>query len=252
VRTELAGRRVLVVGGSGGLGSAISSRLAGEGMRVAVHHHTNAEAARAIAEGIREAGSEAFVVSGDVTTKESVDGIIDGAQSQLGGSVEILVYCAGEIQNSAGWLAESPETLQHAFLINAAGAVYCAQAVYPQMREAGWGRIVNISTIYGALEPSAAVLSYSMAKAALDAATKALAAACAEGGVTVNAIAPGNFDTEMTRRAGPDYISYIRDQTPLKRLGRPVEVADAVMYLCASEFTTGATLVLDGGLSCPH
>ncbi len=250
--SELAGRRALIVGGSGGLGTEIATALAAAGLPVAIGFHTGSQAAEATARGIRERGGVAHPVSGDVGSRESVEGLFAQAREKLGGQVEVLVYCAGAIGNSAGWLAETPETMNASFLTNAAGAVYCAQQAYPPMREAGWGRIINVSTIYGVLEPAAAILSYSMAKAALDAATRALAAACAEGGVTVNAIAPGNFDTAMTRRAGEDYLGWITERTPLKRLGRPSEVADAVLYLCGAQFATGTTLVLDGGLSAPH
>jgi NAD(P)-dependent dehydrogenase (short-subunit alcohol dehydrogenase family) len=119
------------------------------------------------------------------------------------------------------------------------------------MRKSGWGRIINVSTIYGSIAEQA-VLSYSMSKAALDAATKALSLACAASGITVNSIAPGNIDTAMTRRSGQEYIDYVVGKTPLRRLGESTEVADAVMYLCAASFVTGMTIAVDGGLSNVH
>ena len=116
------------------------------------------------------------------------------------------------------------------------------------MRKAGWGRIVNISSIYGH-HASPAVLSYSMSKAALDAVTKALAVDLGPAGITVNSVAPGNIDTAMTRRAGEDYISYIEQRTPVGRLGTVDEVTDAVLMLCDVPFISGATLYVDGALS---
>ncbi|MGJ6965205.1 SDR family NAD(P)-dependent oxidoreductase [Streptosporangium sp. G11] len=245
---KFADRNALVLGGSGGLGTAIALDLGKAGCSVAVHYHEQKEKALSTVDRINQLDVTAAAVAGDLSVPGSAPEIVQRAREALGGPIHILVYCAGVVTNNSGWQTESADSLLRAYTINAMGAVLTAQAVQQDMAEAGWGRIVVVSTIYGELA-SPWVLSYSMSKAALDAAVKALSSTCAEAGITVNAVAPGNIDTAMTRRSGEEYIADVVGKTPLRRLGSPEEVAEAVTYLCGAGFLTGTTITVDGGLS---
>ncbi|WP_433795087.1 SDR family NAD(P)-dependent oxidoreductase [Actinoplanes sp. CA-252034] len=245
---SLVNKTAVVTGASRGIGKGIAVELAALGVTVVLDYLEDEAGATTAVGEITAAGGRAFAVGADVRDPEAAQFLIDEAARLSGAPVQIVVNNAGVIPNSAGWEAESSATLTDAFLTNAAAAVFTSKASVKGMRERGWGRIVNISSIYGD-RAAAAVLSYSMSKAALDAVTKALAFELGKDGITVNAIAPGNVDTAMTRRAGDGYISYVEGQTPLGRLGTVGEVAGAVVSLVANPFVTGATLVLDGGLS---
>lgn len=247
VEKELADRVALVTGGAGGIGSAISIALAQVGVRVAVNYLGSRDRAIAVVQRIAELGGNAAAIQGDVSSIAGAMRLAHEAASSFNRPVQILVNSAGVIPNTRGWREETDESMTNAFSTNASAAIFTAQAVFPGMRDEKWGRIINISSIYGD-RAADAVLSYCMSKAALDAASKALAVACATEGVTVNSVAPGNIDTAMTRRAGDDYIAYVQQRTPMRRLGVPREVADAVLYLCSSPFVTGARIVIDGGL----
>jgi 3-oxoacyl-[acyl-carrier protein] reductase len=245
---ELADKVALVTGGSRGMGQAVAHGLSKAGALVAVNYSQDVTGAERVVREIERAGGKAMTVRADVGSPDDVAGMVRKIRETFRRPVQILINNAGVIPNNTGWRTETAETLLSAFRINAMGAVFCSQAVVPEMTKASWGRIINISSIYGD-HSSPYVLSYSMSKAALDAITKALAVECAANGVTVNSVSPGNIDTAMTRRAGPDYIEYIEKKTPIGRLGTPDEVTAAVLFLCQSPFTTGTQVVVDGGLS---
>lgn len=245
---QLAGRVAVVTGASRGIGSAVAMALAQAGALLVVNFRDDERGAAQTVHLIEAAGGRSVAVRADVRSPAEAADLMATASSAFDAPVGILVNNAGVIPNSRGWTAETPQTLTDAFLTNAAAAVFCAQACLPDMKRQGWGRIVNVSSIYGT-RPVPAVLSYSMSKAALDSVTKALSVDCTPFGITVNSVAPGNIDTAMTRRAGEEYICQVENRTPAGRLGKPAEVATAVVYLCTADFISGATVMVDGALS---
>ncbi|MEV5410546.1 SDR family oxidoreductase [Thermopolyspora sp. NPDC052614] len=244
---DVKGKVALVTGASRGIGRAIASRLAAEGALTVVNYLVDRAGAESTVTGIEREGGRAIAVRADVGSAREVSEMVETIRAAFGKPVQILVNNAGVIPNNTGWRTETADTLLAAYTTNVMGSLFCSQAVIEGMMDARWGRIINISSIYGE-KSSPYVLSYSLSKAGMDAITRALAVDCGACGVTVNSVAPGNVDTEMTRRAGSDYVSQIEQRTPVKRLGTPREIAEAVLFLCGAAFLNGTELVADGGL----
>jgi NAD(P)-dependent dehydrogenase (short-subunit alcohol dehydrogenase family) len=157
-----------------------------------------------------------------------------------------LVNNAGDILRPGAWDEQSDEDLERTIYMHLVGPIRLIRGLAPKMAEDGYGRIINIASTYG-ITGAAAVLSYTAAKAGLISVTYSMARELGSSGITVNAIAPGNFDTAMTESAGPDMKEWAISTTPLARLGEPSEVAHAMRYLLDAEFVTGTVLVVDGG-----
>ena len=240
VKTE---KVALVTGASGGIGAAVARRLHGHGFQVALHGNQSQGALDDLGD---ELSAPTFVA--DFAGADAPAHLARDVQETCG-SLDVLINNAGTItQTTIGDREDLRRDLEHVSAINLYAPIELMSAALDGMRRKEWGRIVNISSLYG-VHGSPWVLPYSVSKAGLDSATKALALAAAESGVTVNAIAPGNIDTAMTQRAGPEYIEMVTERTPLKRLGEPDEVATVVEFLVGCGFVTGQTIVLDGGLS---
>lgn len=246
-------RVALVTGGGSGIGAGIATELASLGHRVAVVDRV-VEAAATVAERIREAGGSAVAVSCDVSDPDGVARAVDEVTAALG-PVGILVNNAGFAKDNmvldmplADWDAVVDTHLRGSFLM--------LRATAPAMREAGWGRIVNISSI-SALGDDERV-NYVAAKAGLEGLTRAAALDLAPHGITVNAVGPGVVQTAMTKvsaaRAGRTLEEHLRVQAqsiPRGRIGTPHDIARAVLFFAAedADFVTGQVLYVSGG---PH
>ncbi|MFC3893230.1 SDR family NAD(P)-dependent oxidoreductase [Lentzea rhizosphaerae] len=246
-------RVALVTGGGSGIGAGIAAELAGLGHRVAVVDRV-AEAAGEVADRIRGEGGSAVAVPCDVSDPDAVAAAVAEATSALG-PVGILVNNAGFAKDNsvldmplADWDAVVDTHLRGSFLM--------LQATAPAMREAGWGRIVNISSI-SALGDDERV-NYVAAKAGLEGLTRAAALDLAPHGITVNAVGPGVVQTAMTvvsaARAGRTLEEHLRVQArsiPRGRIGTPHDIARAVLFFAAedADFVTGQVLYVSGG---PH
>jgi 3-oxoacyl-[acyl-carrier protein] reductase len=162
------------------------------------------------------------------------------------GAIDILVNNAGVIVRPGAWDALKGTDLARTIDVNLKGAIHCIQRVTPGMITRNRGRIINLSTTYAATGP-APVLAYTAAKAGINTVTYGMARELGKHGITVNAVAPGNIDTDMTRAAGESATQWAISTTPLGRLGTPQEVAEAVVFLARAEFITGHILAVDGG-----
>ena len=183
----------------------------------------------------------------DVTSSSSVDEAITGAHKRLG-RLDILVNNAG-IARDQLLMRVSDEDVQKTFAVNVTGAIYCCRAAIRPMMRGKHGRIVNLASVVAELgNPGQTV--YSSSKAALIGLTKTLAREYASRGVTVNAVAPGYIDTDMTRNLPEDAKKYMLGQVPLGRVGSPEDVASAVLFLCSDEagYVTGQVLRVNGGM----
>ncbi|PRX98006.1 SDR family NAD(P)-dependent oxidoreductase [Allonocardiopsis opalescens] len=244
-----AERVALVTGGSRGIGRAIAERLAGDGYSVIVNYLESEAAAEEVVAGLPE-GVRGLAVQADVSRREDVSAMARRVSDEFG-RLDLLVNNAG--QTLVGdWRTLDPATWDRVLQINLTGVFNCVQALAPLIaRTSDQGRIVNIGSVYADIG-TGFVAGYVSAKSAVRTLTRVFATELAPD-ILVNAIAPGDIDTEMTRSAGPEFIAATIDKTPLKRLGTPVEIAAVVAFLAspAAAFITGQTITVDGGRGLP-
>jgi NAD(P)-dependent dehydrogenase (short-subunit alcohol dehydrogenase family) len=243
---RLKDKVALITGAAGGIGEATARRFAAEGARVAVND-ADAAGAEKVAQQIQAAGGQALPVPGDVTRKAEVEEVVRRVTAAWG-QVDILVNNAGI--NRDAMAAKMTEAQWDQVLgVNLKGTFLTAQAVLPGMRERGWGRVINTSSI-GALG-NIGQANYAASKAGVIGLTKTLALEYAKYGVTVNCVAPGATMTAMV--AGiPDHIkAKIVEKIPMGRIAGPEEIANAHCFLASEEasFITGQVLFVDGGMS---
>lgn len=242
----LAGRRAVVTGAGRGIGRAIAIRLAASGVGVVVNDIDQARA-EAVAESIRAQGQRAVAAGADVSDWQAVERLMATAQEALGG-LEILVNNAGIIRR--GTLETMSLDDWHSVIaVNLTGTFYCCRAAAPLLKTAGYGRIINVTSIAAKMGDITSAPGYGPSKAGVIALTKTLARALAPWGTTVNAIAPHAVETEMSGQWTPEVRAAVLAGIPLGRLAGEEEVAEAVAYLAAplAGFITGETLDINGG-----
>jgi acetoacetyl-CoA reductase len=234
-------RVALVTGGTRGIGRAIVERLKADGMKVAAGYSGNDEAAKACAEKLG-----VMVIKGNVGSFEDCKRAAEAVEHELG-PIDVLVNNAG-ITRDGVFHKMTSEQWGEVIRVNMDSLFNMTRQVIEGMRERGWGRVVNISSINGQ-KGQMGQTNYSAAKAGMIGFTKALALENAKKGVTVNCIAPGYIDTEMVQSVPEKVLEGIVAQIPVGRLGRGEEIADMVAFLAGERagYVTGATLALNGG-----
>jgi len=245
-------RVAIVTGGGSGIGLAISRRLADDGNVVAVFD-LDPSSAEAAASSIESAGGKAIGLAVDVADRALVLAAVDDVRSLLG-RPSILVNNAGTGATFNRFLKIEPETWERVLRVNLSGAFHCCQAVLPDMIEAGWGRIVNISSS-SAHSGQALLAPYVSSKSGLNGLTKSLALEFGPKGITVNAVPPGFIDTPMLRASeergefGPGGVDDAVARTPVRRAGLPEDIAATVSFLCRDEagYVTGQIIGVNGG-----
>ena len=239
-------RTALVTGASRGIGKACAQALGAAGYRVILAARTT-EKLQETAAAMRESGSEAFVLEMDLGQRESIAGAMGKAVKEFG-RIDILVNNAGITKD--GLAIRMKQADWEAVLgTNLSGAFYAIQQVLPGMLRERWGRIVNISSVV-AESGNAGQANYVASKAGLIGLTKSLAQEVGSRSITVNAVAPGFIGTDMTDVLSEELRKKMIEQTPLKRMGTPEEVAAAVKFLVSEEaaFITGHVLDVNGGI----
>lgn len=243
----LENRAALVTGASRGIGRAIALALARQGARVAVNYTRQVEAARRVVEEIEALGGEAFPVQADVRDAAAVDTMVEKVGNRYG-RLDILVNNAGIIRD--GLLVRmKEEDWQEVLDTNLKGVFYCTRAAARLMIRQRRGRIINLASVVG-LMGNAGQANYASAKAGIIGFTRAVARELAPRGITVNAVAPGFIETDMTAGLSPRAKERLLEAIPMGRLGRPEEVAGVVVFLAseAANYITGQTIAVDGGM----
>lgn len=244
---DLSGKTALVTGGSRGIGRAIALALAGHGASVMVNYVRNADAARETVEALRALGVRADAVQGDVAVPDEAVRIVQ-ATIEAFGRLDILVNNAG-ITHDDLVLRLDQDDWDTVLNTNLRGTFFCTKSALRGMIRQRWGRIINVTSVAG-LVGNAGQANYSAAKAGIIGFTKAVAKEVANRNITVNAIAPGFVETEMTRDLTEQQREAILRQIPAGRTGRPEDVAPAAVFLASEEaaYVNGHVLTVDGGL----
>jgi 2-hydroxycyclohexanecarboxyl-CoA dehydrogenase len=243
------GRVAVVTGGAAGMGLAISRRLAMDGHSVAVFD-IDADAASQAADTIRAGGAKALGIAVDVSDRTAVETAVARVRADLG-PIGIMVTSAG-IDRFEQFTEITSESWDRMIAVNLTGTFHCLQCAIPDMVEAGWGRIVTISSS-SAQSGARKMAHYVASKGGVIGLTKALALDFAANGITVNTIPPGFIDTPMARRAEQrgdlPSIEAVAAQTPVRRAGTPEDIAAACAFLCSEEagYITGQQINVNGG-----
>jgi len=232
---DFGGRTALVTGGAGDIGAAAVRRIQSEGGRVATLDLRPAEL-----EGV-------LGLTGDVSRSEDVDEAVAQVESELG-ALDIVVCAAGVSGESLRTADVGDAEWRRVFAINCDGVFYANRAAARVMAPRGYGRIVNVASIAGK-EGNPMAAAYSASKAAVIAMTKSIGKDLAETGVLVNCVAPAVIQTRMLGDMSEEHVEYMIERIPMKRIGKPEEVAALIAFLASAEcsFSTGATFDLSGG-----
>jgi 3-oxoacyl-[acyl-carrier protein] reductase len=243
----MSGKVALITGGSRGIGASVARRFAAAGIHVAIGYQARGDAAASLAADITQTGGQAFPVQGDITDAEAAQRIAAETVARFG-RIDILVNCAGVAPYRA------MGTMDAAFIraildANVLGTVLVTQAVLAQLTAPG-GRIVNFASAL-AFRPIPTSSIYSASKAAVVTLTHAWSKELGPRGITVNAIAPGVIETDMTTTILAERGAGIVASTPLGRIGQPDDIAGIALFLCSPEagWITGRTIIADGGVT---
>lgn len=245
---SLQGKVALVTGGSRGIGRQIVLTLARAGAAVVINYQKNRDAAEAVLREVRELGAEGMLYQADVTQLPECEKMVKATLDQFG-RIDILINNAGIRRDNILALMKV-EDWEVVVDTNLKGVFNCCKAVIrPLLRQKSGGKIINIASIAGVAGNSGQA-NYAAAKAGVIAFTKTLAKELGKRGITVNAVAPGFIETDMTESLPLQLKEMVLPRIALERFGRPEDVAEAVLFLAeGAHYITGSVIMVDGGLS---
>lgn len=233
-------KRVLITGASGGIGSAMAEEFDREGYELVLHCHKNIEKLNDLKERL---SNEPVLVSGDLSTEEGVNSVIEQV-----GDIDVLINNAG-ITRDGLLLTMKPESFDAVIAANLRSVYLMSRAVLRGMTKRRWGRIINLSSVSG-IYGNAGQTNYAASKAGIIGFSKSLAKEVASRNVTVNCIAPGMIETEMTAAIPEKAKEALLSEIPMKRMGRPEEIAYIASFLASEKasYITGSVIEADGGM----
>lgn len=242
---KLNNKVAIITGSSRGIGRATALLFAKEGARVVINYYADKKSAQRVAEKI--GSKQSFIVGADVTKEEEVKSLVSQTVKRFG-RIDILVNNAGAIFRPGDWKSDMA-TWQKTIDTNLTSAWLMIREIAPLMQKQGKGAIINLTSVYGIIGATS-VLGYTSAKGGLITLTKSFAKELAPS-IRVNAVAPSNVKTGMTKGAGGTLIEQFRQETPLKRIAEPEEIARVILFLACDDasYITGQTIIVDGGYS---
>ena len=244
----MSSRIALVTGASRGIGRAIAVALARHDHAVAINYRSGTDEAKETLAAVEEAGAEGIVVQADVTDPAAVKEMFQEVEERLG-PVSVLINTAG-IRRDGLALRMTDDAWDSVIATNLTGAFSCSRQALRTMVRERWGRIVNVTSVAG-LRGIPGQANYCAAKAGLIGLTKALAAEVSKSGVTVNAVAPGLIDTDLTSSLPAERFSELVSAIPAGRSGTPDDIAEVVAFLCSDDaaYVNGSVLPIDGAMT---
>ena len=238
---------MLITGASRGIGAAIALLAAKNGYNVVINYNNSYEKAIALQKQISSLGGNSIIFKADVSNADEVDSMIEFIHTEYG-YIDVLVNNAG-VSSFSMFTDITEKEWNRVFDINVKGSFIVSKAVIPDMVHNKYGKIINISSIWGITGSSCEVL-YSATKSAIIGMTKALAKELGPSGINVNCVAPGVVDTDMNSVLTDEDIDALKQETPLCRIGNPEDIAESVLFLASdkSNFITGQVISPNGGI----
>lgn len=241
---SIVNKVVVVTGGSRGIGAKIVKTLANENYKVILNYNNSKEQAEKIQQELLEQGKEIEIIKADVSKREETEKLIQFAINKFN-KIDVLINNAG-ISQEGLFTDVTEEEWQKIINTNLNSVFYCNQQALKYMIPEQQGCIINISSIWGETGASCEV-AYSTTKAAINGMTKALAKEVGPSNIRVNAIAPGIIDTDMNRNLTNEELEQIKEQIPLNKIGKALDIAKCVKWLIEDEYTTGQIISINGG-----
>ena len=243
----LKGKCAFVTGASRGIGKAIALKLASLGANLVLNYRSSEAEALEVEKEIKDMGVDAISVKGDISKIEDVENLVSAAKEKFG-AVDIMVNNAG-ITKDTLILRMKEEDFDKVIDVNLKGVFNCLKTITPVMVRQKHGKIINLSSVVG-ISGNAGQVNYAASKAGVIGMTKSLAKELGSRGINVNAVAPGFIETDMTEVLGDKYKEEMKKNIPLKKLGKPEDVAEVVAFLASesSDYVTGQVIHVDGGM----
>lgn len=243
----LKGKTAIVTGASRGIGKATALKLASLGANIVLNYRSNEEEASKVEEEIKALGVETIMVKADISKMDEVENMISTAKEKFG-TIDIMVNNAG-ITKDTLIMRMKEEDFDSVINVNLKGVFNCLKCITPIMMKQKSGKIINLSSVVG-ITGNAGQVNYAASKAGVIGMTKSLAKEIGSRGITVNAVAPGFIETDMTDVLGEKAKDEYKKGIPLRKLGKPEDVANVIAFLAsdAADYVTGQVIHVDGGM----
>ena len=242
---DIKGKTALVTGSGKGIGRSIALELAQKGANVIINYLNDEDQASQTVDLIKQLNVKVKAYKADIGDSDSVKRLKENILKDFG-AIDILVNNAGVIRRPGSWNEISDQDTDITINTNLKGVLYCMKEFVPILVSQKDGAIINITSTYS-ITVASGVLAYTAAKAGVISITRSMARELGKFGISVNAIAPGNIDTDMTKEAGDGFKKWVEETSPIPRLGTPNEIAKSAVFLIESTYITGHVLIVDGG-----